>query len=118
MYIMPANHFVTYGSQSIYGVIDNFDFYGIFRHFDALAAYTFTGDTAAKTIALGIGSKEQCFMGEWPDGTPVTPLAVSEKPQAIHPSLQYMFSWNNRLNPRRGALQTPFKKRRDKAPKR
>jgi hypothetical protein len=110
--ILPANHFVPYGSGSVNGVEDNFDFFGIFRLFDALAEYTFTGDAEAKRIALGKGSPEQCYMGLWPDGTPVKPAVVSTDPYPQHGTLQYMFSWENRLNPRRGAEVPEFPRRK------
>lgn len=42
------------------------DFYGIWRHFDALADYAFNGQLTGKAIALGNGSAAQRFMGEWP----------------------------------------------------
>jgi acetyl esterase/lipase len=109
--ILPANHFVPYSDQNVNGVIDNFDFYGIFRLFDALAAYTFTGDVQAKKIALGKGAPEQCFMGEWPDGSPVTPFSVSSNPKPLYSTLRYMFSWNNRLNPRRESITFPWQKK-------
>ena len=105
--ILPANHFVPYSAESVNGVIDNFDFFGIFRLFDALASYTFTGDEDAKRIALGKGSPEQCYMGLWPDGSPVTPAVVSTDPRPRHSDLSYVFSWENRMNPRREAVVFP-----------
>ncbi len=109
--ILPANHFVPYSAQSVNGVIDNFDFFGIFKLFDALAAYTFSGDKEGKIVALGKGNEEQCYMGVWPDGSPVTLAVVSTDPHPRHETLQYVFSWENKLNPRREAQVSPLKKR-------
>jgi acetyl esterase/lipase len=112
--ILSANHFVPYSAQSVNGVIDNFDFFGIFKLFDALAAYTVTGDKEGKIVALGKGNEEQCYMGVWPDGSPVTPAVVSTDPHPRHETLQYVFSWENKLNPRREAQVSPLRKRLEK----
>jgi hypothetical protein len=109
--ILPANHFVPYSSENVNGVIDQFDYYGLFRLFDALAAYAFEGDTLGKHIALGDGSKEQCYLGEWHNETPVKPFSVSKNPRPEHPALLYFFSWDNRLNPRRDAIEYPWQKK-------
>jgi hypothetical protein len=96
---VTANHFTPYSVQNINGVQDNFDYFGIFKLFDALAAYSFSGDLEGKKVALGNGSTEQCYMGEWPDGSPVRKLSVSDKPKALKTQLSYLFAWDNPLNP-------------------
>ncbi len=100
-YTMLANHFLPYGVKNMYGQLNLHDYYGVFRYFDALAAYSWYGTESGKSIALGHGSKKQCFMGTWPDGKPIRPASVLLQPKALHPELQYVYSWDNKLNPRR-----------------
>jgi acetyl esterase/lipase len=100
-YTLSANHFVPYGDNSINGEENLLDYYGIYRLLDALDEYAFTGDKKAGEVALGNGSRVQRFMGEWPDGTPVSPLEVTDKPRAYHSQLDYLFAWDNPINPRR-----------------
>jgi hypothetical protein len=99
--VMHANHFVPYGTKNPYGEENLLDYYAVYRLFDALADYSFNGNLAGKKVALGNGSPEQVTMGEWPNGTPVKPLTVTDHPKAGHPELSYVFMWDNSLNPRR-----------------
>lgn len=99
-YIMHANHFVAYGIKNINGEQNLLDYYGVYKLFDALADYSFTGNTAGRAIALGPGTKEQLYMGTWSDGRPVQPMTVTDQPKAYYTELQYMYSFDNRLNPR------------------
>jgi hypothetical protein len=111
--VLPANHFVAYGPANIYGTLDQLDFYGIFRLFDALAEYSLNGNASAKVVALGHGSPQQCFMGTWSNGTPIARLVVNDNPRAYHPELSYFFNWDNPLNPRRNLADStanPVKK--------
>jgi len=100
-YVMQANHFVPYGPENIYGDLNALDYYGIYKNFDALAEYTFTGNTQAKNVALGNGSANQVYMGMWSDKQPVKPAMVTDTPKAMHPEFDYLYSWDNELNPRR-----------------
>jgi dienelactone hydrolase len=100
-YVMQANHFVPYGPENIYGDLNAFDYYGIFKNFDALADYTFTGNIKAKNTALGNGSHDQVYMGMWSDNQQVKTATVTDTPKATHPELLYLYSWDNALNPRR-----------------
>ncbi len=97
--LLDADHFVPLGATGS-PQVDGLDFYGIHRLIDALADYTFTGNLDGKNVALGGGSPEQTFMGEWPDTTPVTPLAVTDDPVAAYAQNQFLFRFNSLANPR------------------
>jgi hypothetical protein len=99
-YIMHANHFVAYGVKNINGEQNLLDYYGIYKVFDALADYSFTGSATGRAIALGSGTKKQLYMGTWSNGRPVRPMTVTNQPKAFYTELQYMFSFDNKLNPR------------------
>jgi pimeloyl-ACP methyl ester carboxylesterase len=84
--------------------------FGISRILDALAAYAFTGDPAAKAIALGHGA-HRCPMGFWPDGMPVREMAAVDSPMLYLPQRYvYVNSWYSIRNPRIDV--TPFRKAR------
>jgi dienelactone hydrolase len=100
-YVMQANHFVPYGPENIYGDLNALDYYGIYKNFDALADYTFTGNMVAKNIALGNGSVDQVYMGMWSENKPVKIATVTDTPKPMHPELNYLYSWDNELNPRK-----------------
>jgi pimeloyl-ACP methyl ester carboxylesterase len=82
--------------------IDAIDYYAQYRLADALAAYTFKGDTNAGAIALGNGSALQQYMGTWSDKTPVTMLKVTDRPVTPYYENSYLFKWNRPWNRRRG----------------
>jgi dienelactone hydrolase len=103
-YVMRADHFVLYGARHISGQENLLDYYGVFRLVDALADCAFNGSSEGRRVALGKGSAQQTFMGEWVGGRPVRELVESSQPQAAHPELQYLWSWDNALNPRRGPV--------------
>jgi acetyl esterase/lipase len=98
---MNANHFVPYGVNYIYGEQNLLDYYGIYKIFDAMADYAFNGNVSAKNSALGNGSKEQIYMGEWSTDKPVRPCSVTDAPKAHHSEFSYLYSWDNELNPRK-----------------
>ena len=99
-YIMHANHFVAYGVKNINGEQNLLDYYGVYKLVDALADYSFTGNTRGHAIALGSGTKEQLYMGTWSDGRPVKSMTVTNQPKAYFSEMEYMFSFDNKLNPR------------------
>ncbi len=75
--------------------------WAIFRHLDALAAWTFAGDTNAQQIALGHGAPAETYEGTWSDGTNVVPMGVTDLPSpAIYYPGPYVAEWNNIANPR------------------
>jgi hypothetical protein len=76
--------------------------WAILRRLDALAAWTFTGDTAARQIALGDGIPAQTDQGVWSDGVPVTPVGVTDLPLPnVFPSSYAVVDWDSAANPRR-----------------
>jgi acetyl esterase/lipase len=97
--IQSANHFVPYGIENINGVQDNLDYFGIFKLFDALSSYSFSGNIDAKKCALGKKSELQSWTGVWPDGTPVKPIESTTSPKAKQSENKYVFAWDNPLNP-------------------
>ncbi|HEX2958047.1 MAG TPA: hypothetical protein VHO70_14530 [Chitinispirillaceae bacterium] len=97
---MIANHFVPYGIENINGVEDNFDYFGIFKLFDAISSYCFMESSDGKECALGNNPAIQKWMGVWHDGTPVKPLLSTTAPKAVRAQNRFVFVWENRLNPR------------------
>jgi hypothetical protein len=96
----PAVHTVPQ-STGLRARDDGIDSYGVYRLFDALAAFAFDGDPAGRRIAFGHGNAEQLDMGRWSDGTPVTLLEVSRDPQPLHAEEQYIFRHSDREGWRR-----------------
>ncbi len=75
--------------------------WAILRRLDALAAWTFTGDTGARPIALGNGVAAQTNQGAWSDGVSVAPLGVTDIPSpTAFPSGPYVVDWDSAANPR------------------
>lgn len=91
----PAS--LHYGHETV----DNLDFYGIFRYFDALADYTFNGSEQGRELALGHGAPDQRFMGTWPDGTPVREALISPEAPLVKPESFFYFHWKHLWNVRR-----------------
>jgi hypothetical protein len=89
----------TFGKGA--NVTNALDYYGIFRYFDALADYTFTGNAQAKEAALGNGNAVQRFMGTWPGGKPVREAVVSDSAPLVKPTTFYYFHWTHPWNVRR-----------------
>lgn len=98
--VMISNHFVPYGVGNVNGVEDNFDYFGIFKLFDAISSYCFRNNMDGKECALGSNSAIQNWMGVWHDGTPVKPLFSTTTPKATRPQNSFVFAWENPLNPR------------------
>jgi uncharacterized protein (TIGR03437 family) len=88
-YSLDAGHGTPSGNGA-----DAHDFYGIYRLFDALADYAFTGNQAGKLIALGNGSAEQRFMGSWPDGKPVRELVAGDCLDVTRSSNSFLFPYS------------------------
>jgi hypothetical protein len=82
--------------------------WGVFRHIDALAAYTFTGDPAAKALALGGGVPAEMYMGQWSDGLPVVALGATDYPSpSDYFAGPYVAGWDSATNPRRNLQLVP-----------
>lgn len=77
-HITPTNLTSNFYKES---GVNGLDHYGVYRLFDALADYTFTGNPAGQAIALGHGAPAQTYMGIWPDGAPATPLTSIAAPE-------------------------------------
>lgn len=104
-YVMHANHFTAYGVGNVNGEQNLLDYYGIYKLFDALATYSFTGCKSGREMSLDIGTTQQLYMGTWSNGRSVVPMAVTDNPRAYNPESQYMYTFNNPLNP--GKRYTP-----------
>ncbi|MGV2870697.1 hypothetical protein [Colwellia sp. E150_009] len=87
------------------GELDGLDFWN-WAHMDALLDYTFTGNLTAKNIALGNGSVEQVFWGQWSSGRDYLPIATPINPLPSNPQSFYMFPCNDSDNPRAFACGT------------
>ena len=85
-YKLDATHGVPSGEA-----IDALDYYGVYRPFDALADYAFTGNQQGKRVALGNGGSEQRFMGRWPDGQPVREMTAGDCVAITRPSISFLF---------------------------
>ncbi|MGH2533514.1 MAG: alpha/beta hydrolase fold domain-containing protein [Thermomicrobiales bacterium] len=73
-----ADHFMPL-TGSVLGTLDALDWYGTWKLFDGLTACAF--ENIGCDEALG-GTSFQRWMGEWSDGTPVTPADVTDDPDA------------------------------------
>jgi len=98
-YFYQANHGLP-AQNSILGVYDAHDYYVTFRLINALADYTFTGNTTAKNIALGNGSAAQIDMGNQ-----LTVLSVSDNPVPLYPESKYDNPCNDSRNERQAFCQ-------------
>ncbi len=98
---LAADHLVPLGATGTQ-FTDALDYYGIHRLIDALADYAFTGNLDGKNVALGNGSPEQTFMGNWPNMTPVRPLTVTDNPAVAYAQSEFTFPWASAYNPRLG----------------
>jgi len=93
-YIYQADHNLP--TQYLFkNEFDAFDYYVPFRLLDALADYTFTGNPAAKEMALGNGSASQINMGGQ-----LKPLYLTDRPVAIYPLSKYLFPCDTAINSR------------------
>jgi hypothetical protein len=84
-------------------IVNGLDFWGTNRHIDALADYTFTGNSSAYAIALDAGTAEANYVGLWDDGVPVVPAFSTLNPDpADYEAEIYTINWNvnTLLNPR------------------
>lgn len=92
-----ANHQVpqTKGRRNMEIGINALDYYGVYRTWDALADYTFAGNSRGRSIALGGGNTEQTFMGTWPNGEEVKRAVVSSDPQPVREPSFYKYQNNN-----------------------
>jgi len=91
-YDYEATH-STLATGDGYGVFNALDDYGVFRLIDALAVYTFTGDAAAKNVALGDGSTDQIEMNLLGD------LISTDDPRPV-PGETYDYPCDDPGNPR------------------
>ncbi len=97
---LRANNHTPLSDEAFGGENNALDYYGVFKTFDALAAYTFIEERGAKTVALGGGSEPQCYMGKWPDGTAVKRAIVTDAPLEHIESGFYANLWTSMRNPR------------------
>ncbi|MBD3241010.1 MAG: hypothetical protein GF331_10530 [Chitinivibrionales bacterium] len=97
---LRANNHTPLSDEAFGGENNALDYYGIYKTFDALAAYTFVRERGAKTVALGGGSEPQCYMGRWADGTRVEPAVVTDSPSEHIQSGFYANQWTSVRNPR------------------
>ena len=70
---------------------DAYDYYGIYRLPDAMIDYSFNGNPAGKTVALGNGWAEQVTMPSC-NGQALSPLQVTDNPVPLYPQGKYLFS--------------------------
>jgi|WetSurMetagenome_2_1015567.scaffolds.fasta_scaffold00230_4 hypothetical protein len=98
--VLSADHAVPADPAQKKGSENALDFYGVYKFADALADWTFRGDTAARAIAFDTGTAAQRFMGTWPDGRPVRQCTVTRFPDTAAPTM-CRYVWENPLNPRR-----------------
>lgn len=92
-----ANHFLPNSGITA----TSLQAWGIFRRMDALAAWTFTGDTTARQLALGNGEPVQTYEGTWSDNVPVAALGVTDLPMPVaFPPGQFVVQWEDAANPR------------------
>jgi hypothetical protein len=86
--------------------------WGVFRHINAVADYTFTGNNEAAKIFLGRGDSYQEYMGNWSDSSPYVPAEFMDNPIPAQPESFYKFPWSNKkLNGRFSSKQQTRKRK-------
>jgi acetyl esterase/lipase len=106
-YVYSAGHNLCTMETPTGGVFDAYDYYAVFRLLDALMRYAFDPtDNAAKNVALGDGSPEQVFMGEFA-GRALKPLTSTNRPTPLTGAPRTTFQCNNIANPRRNFCTLP-----------
>jgi hypothetical protein len=96
---VTANHFLpnAYTNSDV-----PLQAWAILRRLDALAAWTFTGDTNARPIALGNRAAAQTYEGAWSDAVPVAALGVTDMPNPnSFPTSYVSVNWSSAVNPRK-----------------
>jgi hypothetical protein len=94
-----ANHFLPNSGSGVTST--SLQAWAIFRHIDALAAYTFTSDATARQIALGNGTTAESYTGRWSDGTNVARLGITDLPSpSAYATGPYVVQWSDAANPR------------------
>lgn len=84
-----------HGLPNTVSAFDALDYYGIYRHLDALCDYTFNGSLAGKDVALGNGSSNQISMPGGMDN-----LIQSDAPNFSNPESIYTYPCTTIQNPR------------------
>jgi len=79
--------------------LDAVDFYGIWRIFDALCAFSFSGDSLGKLIALE-SSPLATDMGTWENGEPRRRMTATRSAYVMFPQNRFINFWNHARNPR------------------
>jgi pimeloyl-ACP methyl ester carboxylesterase len=102
--VLEADHSTPKGSWDPRGEEDALDYYAVFKPVDACMAYSFFGDSAAKNIAFGNNTPVQRSMGRWPDKRPIKEMLITDRPDTLSFEKNYLFSWENRINPRKNTL--------------
>ncbi len=103
-YNYAANHRVPTGVATPGGGTFNaLDVWGVHRLAQALAASAFTGDPAARAIALGHGSAAQIYMGATAAGRALRPMSQNDSPVPLFPSSRYLQPFDSAINPRRAS---------------
>lgn len=97
---LAADHDVPQGTYPFGWNVNVFDYYGVYRLVNALAAYAFKADASAKAVALGHGSAAQRYMGRWTNGRLFRESYTSDAPALRYPQALYMNFWNHAANPR------------------
>lgn len=104
--LVKADQVAGYTYEAGHSVATSFDFYDaydsyiVFRLTEALADYTFTGNAAAKNIALGNGSAAQITLPTF-NGYTLKPLIVTDNPSSSKPESYYQYPCSGAINPRR-----------------
>jgi hypothetical protein len=88
-YEYPADH----NTPNTMIALNAHDYYGIYRILDALADYTWNGNTAAKDVCLGNGSTAQLTL---PAG--LKPMLQTDAPQITRPMESYQFPCDSTIN--------------------
>lgn len=88
-YVYPADH----NTPNTVIALNAHDYYGIYRILDALADYTWNGNSAAKDVCLGNGSAAQVTL---PAG--LKPMLQTDAPYITRPMSSYQFPCDSTIN--------------------
>lgn len=95
-----AHHSVPAGLGPNDPEVNRLDYYGIYRLYDALTAWTFDNHTLGRTVALGTGSQEQRYMGRCLGRGDFAELKATRNPVPLLHESYFLNFYRHKMNPR------------------
>jgi len=103
---LQADFFTPLSKGAFLGETNAHDYYGIYRIFDLLAAYTFTKDSTVKALIFPSKELVKLPMGMRPDGSAVTEMIAAKNPEPLFKKKVHVNMWKSIRNPRTDITKT------------